>query len=104
MLYLQRLPILIYESLLELVQAQPKILYTHVHYTLATEEAERVGVDHIARSSVSGSAQTSAGQYKFWEGGREGWVCQYGGMAGGCPSGDIIMSASLWLCVQSLNS
>lgn len=57
----QRLPILIYESLLELVEMQPKILYTTVNYTLATEEAERVGVDHIARSSVSGSAQTSAG-------------------------------------------
>jgi len=85
-LYLQRLPILIYESLLELVQTQPKILYTPVHYTLATEEAERVGVDHIARSSVSGSAQTSAGQYNSgkeggvgrhveeWQAGREGGV------------------------------
>ena len=32
-----------------------------VPYTLATEEAERIGVDHIARVSVSGSVHTSAG-------------------------------------------
>ena len=41
---------------------QPKILFTNVPYTLATEEAERIGVDHIARSSVTGTAQTSAGE------------------------------------------
>ena len=56
-----QLPIHIYESLIELVDAHPKVLYTPVQYCLATEEAERVGVDHIARSSVSGAAQTSAG-------------------------------------------
>jgi len=58
-----QLPIRIYESLLELVETQPKVLYTPIHYSLATEEAERVGVDHIARSSVTGSAQTSAGEW-----------------------------------------
>ena len=42
---------------------QPTVMFTPVQYTLATEEAERVGVDHIARSSVTGSAQTSAGMY-----------------------------------------
>ena len=42
---------------------QPTVMFTPVQYTLATEEAERIGVDHIARSSVTGSAQTSAGMH-----------------------------------------
>ena len=44
------------------LHSQPKILFTNVPYTLATEEAERIGVDHIARSSVTGMAQNSAGK------------------------------------------
>jgi len=57
-----QLPVNIYESLIEIVDGEPKILFTNVTYTLATEEAERIGVDHIARSSVTGTAQTSAGE------------------------------------------
>ena len=59
----KQLPINLYESLIEIIDAQPKILYTRVTYSLATEEAERIGVDHIARSSVTGASQTSAGMY-----------------------------------------
>lgn len=55
-----KLPVNIFESLIEIIEEQPKVLFTSVPYTLATEEAERIGVDHIARSSVAGSAQTSA--------------------------------------------
>ena len=40
---------------------QPTVMFTPVAYTLATEEAERVGVDHVARSSVAGTTLTSAG-------------------------------------------
>ena len=36
-------------------------MFTPVSYTLATEEAERIGVDHVARSSVVGTTLTSAG-------------------------------------------
>ncbi len=60
-----QLPIHLYESLIEIIEAHPKILYTHVTYSLATEEAERIGVDHIARSSVTGATQTSAGRYNM---------------------------------------
>lgn len=55
-----QLPINLYESLMEIMEGQPHILYTKVTYSLATEEAERIGVDHIARSSVTGTSQTSA--------------------------------------------
>ena len=40
---------------------QPTVMFNPVAYTLATEDAERIGVDHIARSSVAGTTQTSAG-------------------------------------------
>ena len=56
-----QLPLSLYESLIEIVEGKAKVLYSMVPYTLATEEAERIGVDHIARVSVSGSVHTSAG-------------------------------------------
>ena len=58
-----QLPVNLYESLIEIMEGEPKILYTHVDYSLATEEAERIGVDHIARSSVTGTSHTSAGEH-----------------------------------------
>lgn len=48
---------------MEIIEGRPQILYTRVSYSLATEEAERIGVDHIARSSVTGTCHTSAGRY-----------------------------------------
>ena len=42
-------------------EGKTKVMFSLVPYTLATEEAERVGVDHIARVSVTGSAQNSTG-------------------------------------------
>ncbi len=56
-----QLPVSVYESLIEIVEAQPKVLFAGVTYTLATEDAERVGVDHIARASVTGASERSAG-------------------------------------------
>ena len=56
------MPVNLYESLIEIMEGEPKILYTHVDYSLATEEAERIGVDHIAKSSVTGTSHTSAGE------------------------------------------
>ncbi|XP_064394720.1 COP9 signalosome complex subunit 6-like [Halichondria panicea] len=55
-----QLPVSVYESLIEIVEAQPKVLFAGVTYTLATEDAERVGVDHIARASVTGASERSA--------------------------------------------
>lgn len=56
-----QLPLTLYESLIEMEGGQTKVVFSSVPYTLATEEAERIGVDHIARVSVLGSTETSAG-------------------------------------------
>jgi COP9 signalosome complex subunit 6 len=53
------LPVTIYESLIDIVAGQPKVGFSQVSYTLATEEAERVGVDHIAKETVASGGQTS---------------------------------------------
>ncbi|ROT79352.1 COP9 constitutive photomorphogenic-like protein subunit 6 [Penaeus vannamei] len=45
------LPVSIYESVLDLVNGVPTLLLVELQYTLATEEAERIGVDHVARMS-----------------------------------------------------
>jgi hypothetical protein len=37
------------------------MLFVEVHYTLATEEAERIGVDHVARLSASGTIDGATG-------------------------------------------
>lgn len=56
------LPITIFESVLEIVQGQSKMLFVKVPYTLATEDAERIGVDHVARmagTDLSGKSVVS---------------------------------------------
>ncbi len=37
------------------------MLFVDVPYTLATEEAERIGVDHVARVSSAGNSDVSSG-------------------------------------------
>ncbi len=56
-----QLPIFIYESMIEIEEGATKVLYSPVTYTLATEEAERIGMDHIARVSIAGAKESSAG-------------------------------------------
>ena len=38
------------------------MLFVELSYTLATEEAERIGVDHVARMSSSETGESSAGE------------------------------------------
>ena len=40
---------------------QARMLFVETHYTLATEEAERIGVDHVARLSNTGTIDGSTG-------------------------------------------
>ena len=55
------LPVSIYESVIDLVNGHATMLLVELQYTLATEEAERIGVDHVARmSSESGDGSTVA--------------------------------------------
>ena len=37
------------------------MLFVELQYTLATEEAERIGVDHVARMSTADTGESSSG-------------------------------------------
>ena len=39
------------------------MLFVDVPYTVATEEAERIGVDHVARVSSAGESDVSSGVF-----------------------------------------
>ncbi|RWS21551.1 COP9 signalosome complex subunit 6-like protein [Leptotrombidium deliense] len=57
-----RLPISMYESVIDLVNGEATVLLVELSYTLVTEEAERIGLDHCARMSSTqqeGSATNS---------------------------------------------
>jgi len=43
------LPVSLYESVIDMVNLQARMLFVRLPYTLATEEAERIGLDHVAR-------------------------------------------------------
>lgn len=47
------LPVTLFESVIDLVNGEATMLLVELSYTLATEEAERIGVDHVARMSTS---------------------------------------------------
>jgi COP9 signalosome complex subunit 6 len=53
------LPISIFESELHVVQDQPTMLFVKVPYRIQTGEAERIGVDHVARVTPTGGAEGS---------------------------------------------
>ena len=48
-------------NVVSLLNLQARMLFVQTHYTLATEEAERIGVDHVARLSNTGTVDTSTG-------------------------------------------
>jgi len=54
------LPISLYESVIDLVNGEATMLFVELSYTLATEEAERIGVDHVARMSSADNSDASA--------------------------------------------
>lgn len=43
------LPIKLYESAIEVINCIPTMYFVNIPYSLATEEAERIGLDHMAR-------------------------------------------------------
>lgn len=45
------LPVSVYESIIDIINGDVTMLFIELEYTLATEEAERIGVDHIAKHS-----------------------------------------------------
>jgi COP9 signalosome complex subunit 6 len=56
------LPVTVYESVIDLVEGEATMLFVELPYTLATEEAERIGVDHVARMSSSDTGESSLGE------------------------------------------
>lgn len=61
----QQLPVKIYESVIDIVQGEATMLFVNLIYTLATEEAERIGVDHVVRTSTHENGGKSAGKGKI---------------------------------------
>ncbi|XP_071798663.1 COP9 signalosome complex subunit 6-like [Asterias amurensis] len=55
-----QLPISIYESVIDLVNGEATMLFVELPYTLATEEAERIGVDHVARVTTNETSENSS--------------------------------------------
>ncbi|XP_059478573.1 COP9 signalosome complex subunit 6 [Neocloeon triangulifer] len=53
------LPITVYESVIDLVGGEATMLFVDLPYTLATEEAERIGVDHVARMTANETGESS---------------------------------------------
>ncbi|XP_055319495.1 COP9 signalosome complex subunit 6 isoform X1 [Sitodiplosis mosellana] len=55
-----QLPVKIFESVIDIVQGEATMLFVNLTYTLATEEAERIGVDHVVRTSTHENGGKSA--------------------------------------------
>ncbi|XP_064638940.1 COP9 signalosome complex subunit 6-like [Lineus longissimus] len=53
------LPISIFDSVIDLVNGEATMLFVELQYTLAAEEAERIGVDHVARVSNADNNDSS---------------------------------------------
>lgn len=62
-IFFQQLPISMYESVIDLVNGEATMLFVPLTYTLATEEAERIGVDHVARMCTNDQGENSLGDY-----------------------------------------
>lgn len=54
------LPVSVYESVIDLINGEATMLFIELQYTLATEEAERIGVDHVARMSTADTGESSS--------------------------------------------
>lgn len=57
---IEQLPIQIYESVIDIVAGEATMLFVPLTYILATEEAERIGVDHVARMAQSNENTTNS--------------------------------------------
>uniref|UniRef100_A0A9J8ACU1 COP9 signalosome complex subunit 6 n=1 Tax=Cyprinus carpio carpio TaxID=630221 RepID=A0A9J8ACU1_CYPCA len=55
----KQLPVSVYESVIDIISGEATMLFAELPYTLATEEAERIGVDHVARMMAIGTGENS---------------------------------------------
>jgi len=56
----REIPLQFYESIREMAGDQQKTLFIESTYTLASEEAERIGVDHVAKVKASAAADSTS--------------------------------------------
>ncbi|XP_032940150.1 COP9 signalosome complex subunit 6-like [Catharus ustulatus] len=56
------LPVSVFESVIDIINGEATMLFAELPYTLATEEAERIGVDHVARMTATGGGENSTGE------------------------------------------
>lgn len=60
---MQQLSVSMYESVIDLVNGEATMLFVPLTYTLATEEAERIGLDHVARMCSNDQEESSLGNF-----------------------------------------
>uniref|UniRef100_A0ABI7YDS5 COP9 signalosome complex subunit 6 n=1 Tax=Felis catus TaxID=9685 RepID=A0ABI7YDS5_FELCA len=53
------LPNSVFESVIDIINAEATMLFAELTYTLATEEAERIGVNHVAGMIATGRGENS---------------------------------------------
>ncbi|XP_053259276.1 COP9 signalosome complex subunit 6-like [Podarcis raffonei] len=53
------LPVSVFESVIDIINGEATMLFAELVYTLATEEAERIRVDHVAQMTATGSGENS---------------------------------------------
>ncbi|CAI5783989.1 Hypothetical predicted protein [Podarcis lilfordi] len=53
------LPVSVFESVIDITNGEATMLFAELMYTLATEAAEHIGVDHVARMTATGSGKNS---------------------------------------------
>lgn len=51
---------------MDIVQGEATMMFVPLTYTLATEEAERIGVDHVVRMSTNEVGEKSVGKFFFF--------------------------------------
>jgi len=58
----REVPITIYESEVKIINEKPQVLFGHINYKIETGDAERLAVDHVARTGgpTDGSSQLTA--------------------------------------------
>ncbi|XP_069738570.1 COP9 signalosome complex subunit 6 isoform X2 [Phaenicophaeus curvirostris] len=59
------LPVSVFESVIDIINGEATMLFAELPYTLATEEAERIGVDHVARMTATGGGESSTGEVPY---------------------------------------
>ncbi len=53
---IDELPVSLFESELHVVEGNPSFTFVQTSFTIATEEAERIGVDQVSKLLPSGNA------------------------------------------------